>query len=259
MAPEVIIQRCRSLYAKLLRLYPKPHYQRFAESMEQTFNDRLLETVRQQKSVIGTALSMFIDTGLELARQNGKSIMRTNRNILRIAIVTALILLVPLLSMLITGETGWGPGDYVLAGSLLFGTGLAWELISRRTRSLAYKAAITIALVAAFVLVFANLAVGIVGSEDNPVNLMYFGVLAVGLIGAILVRLEAQGMARALFATAFAHTVVAVCALIIESRSSGSGLGEIVMLNACFVALFVGSALLFRRAGAAAPRTATSL
>src|SRR4029077_16900076 len=31
--------RYRNLYAKLLRLYPKPYRERFGEEMEQTFND----------------------------------------------------------------------------------------------------------------------------------------------------------------------------------------------------------------------------
>jgi hypothetical protein len=53
-----------------------------------------------------------------------------------------------------------------------------------------------------------NLAVGIIGSEDNPANLMYGGVLAVGIIGAIIARFEPHGMARALVATTLATSAV---------------------------------------------------
>jgi hypothetical protein len=42
--------------------------------------------------------------------------------------------------------------------------------------------------VAAFILIWMNLAVGIIGSEDNPANLMYGGVLAVAIVGAFMVR-----------------------------------------------------------------------
>ncbi len=51
---------------------------------------------------------------------------------------------------------------------------------------MAYRFAVGVALAAAFLLVWMNLAVGLIGSEDNPANLMYFGVLAVGFIGAII-------------------------------------------------------------------------
>ena len=35
---------------------------------------------------------------------------------------------------------------------------------------------------AAFLLIWINLAVGIIGSEDNPANLMYGAVLLLGLV-----------------------------------------------------------------------------
>ena len=55
-------------------------------------------------------------------------------------------------------------------------------------------------------------------------------------------------MARALLATALAQTLVAAIALSAGLGAPASGPLEILMLNGCFVALFVGSAWLFRRA-----------
>ncbi len=79
--------------------------------------------------------------------------------------------------------------------------------------------------------------------------MMYFGVLAVGIIGAIIARFQPPGMARALYATALAQTAVAVIALI-------AGLGstapiwpkDILLLTGFFVALWLLSAWLFRNA-----------
>ncbi len=102
------------------------------------------------------------------------------------------------------------------------------------------------ALAAAFILVWVNGAVGIIGSEDNDANLMYYGVLAVGLIGTFVARFQPRGMA--LFAMALAQALVAVIALIAGLGSPWSGPLEILVLNGFFVALFVGSAWLFRRA-----------
>ena len=117
-----------------------------------------------------------------------------------------------------------------------------------RINSTAYRSAIGVALAAAFFLVWLSLGVGIIGKDGDPANLMYFGVLAVGIVGALIARLRAHGMARALFAMALAQAVVAAIALIAGLGLPWSGPAEIVLLNAFFVALFAGSGWLFRRA-----------
>ncbi len=123
-----------------------------------------------------------------------------------------------------------------------------YELAARKGGNPAYRAAVGIALAAALLLVWINLAVGIIGSEDHPANAMYIGVLAVGTIGAIIARLQPHAMARALFATALAQALVAVIAVILGLGAPASGPLKLVALNGFFVGLFIGSALLFRYA-----------
>ena len=118
-----------------------------------------------------------------------------------------------------------------------------------KTYGTAYRAAVGLALAVAFLLAWASLAVGIIGSEDDPANLMYVGVLAVGIIGAFIARFRPHGMARALFATALAQVLVAVIVLIFGLGLPWSPPLEILGLTGFFVALFVGTALLFRYAG----------
>ena len=117
-----------------------------------------------------------------------------------------------------------------------------------RINSTMYRSAIGVALAAAFILVWLSLGVGIIGKDGDPANLMYFGVLAVGIVGAIIARLQPYGMARALFATALAQALVAVIALIARLGLPWSGTAEILVLNGFFIALFTGAAWLFRRA-----------
>lgn len=117
-----------------------------------------------------------------------------------------------------------------------------------RINSTAYRSAIGVALTSAFVLVWLSLGVGIIGKDGDPANLMYFGVLAVGIVGAVIARVQPTGMARALFATALAQALVAAIALIAELGLPWSGPAEIVILNGFFIAMFAGSAWLFRRA-----------
>ena len=92
-----------------------------------------------------------------------------------------------------------------------------------------------------------NVAAGLIGIEDDdPANLLYVGVLAVGGIGAIIARLQSPGLARAMFATAMAQAVVGVIALQLPNTASRT---QIVILHAVFVALLAGAALLFRHSG----------
>lgn len=173
----------------------------------------------------------------------------TYRSVAGFALATAFILLVPLLAMLFTGEVAWDLADFVFAGVLIFGTGLTYVLAARKAGNIAYRAAVGVALAAAFILIWATGAVGVIGSEDNPANLMYGGVLAVGIAGALIVRFEPQGMARTMVATAVVQGLVAVIAVIAGLVDSPlNGLVEILIINGFFVTLFVGSGLLFRYA-----------
>ncbi len=164
--------------------------------------------------------------------------------------LAALILLLPLLAMQFTTEVAWDFADFMIFGALLAGAGGAYELAMRVSGHRAYRAATAVALAAAFILIWVNLAVGIIGDEGNPANLMYVGVLAVGIIGAIITRGQPRGMARTLSVMAFAQALVPVIALLflkIAPISGPAGL-IILVLNIGFIILFVGSALLFRRA-----------
>jgi hypothetical protein len=179
-----------------------------------------------------------------------------NKNIIRIALVTAFILLLPLVAMQFTDEVVWDLADFAIAGVLLFGAGLTYQLVASKEGTIAYRAAVGVAVATALILVWINLAVGLIGSEDNPANLLYGGVLAVGIVGATIARFQPHGMARALFATALAQALVPVIALIIwkppvTSEQELLGMLGVFGLNGLFAALFVGSAGLFRRAARA--------
>lgn len=120
--------------------------------------------------------------------------------------------------------------------------------MATHSNSAAYRSAIAVALAAAVMLVWLSLGVGIIGKDGDRANAMYFGVLAVGLIGAIIARLHPSGMARALFATALAQALVAAIALIARLGLPWSGPAELIALNGFFIAAFAGSAWLFRHA-----------
>lgn len=164
---------------------------------------------------------------------------------------TALGLLVlPWVAMQVTAEVAWSLGDFVLFGAMLAVACGAFELAARMTGSRMYRAAVGVAAGTAFLLVWLNLAVGLIGSEDNPANRMYAGVILVGMGGALLVRFRASGMVWVLVATAAAQGLV-------MGVSWALGLGHAFVLTGGFMALWLTSAALFHRAaGCRAVKTA---
>jgi len=87
-----------------------------------------------------------------------------NKRLIIIVLVSVILLLIPLIAMKFTDEVNWTLSDFIIAGALLFGTGLMCELVIRKVKKINYRIAICIALLVLFLLVWAELAVGIFGT-----------------------------------------------------------------------------------------------
>lgn len=157
----------------------------------------------------------------------------------------AALLLLPWVAMQFTGEVAWDRADFALFGAMLLVVCASFELAIRRSvrwsSGPVYLAAVAVALATAFVQVWMNLAVGLIGSEDNPANRIFAGVIAVLAVGAVIARLRPRGMVRALVATALAQALAAVVAAL-------AGWGHVWVLTLGFVLLWLLSAVLFRKA-----------
>lgn len=182
--------------------------------------------------------------------------MTLTKNLTWLALATAVLLAIPLVAMQFTEEVRWTFSDFVFAGGLLFGTGLTYVVVAQRGGNRTYRLAVAVAVVAALLLVWANAAVGLVGSEDNPANILYGGVLLVAIGGAVLAQLRPAGMARAMFAAALTYGLVTVVALFGWPATGAAaepalGLTNVLGANALLAALWVGAGLLFWRAAGA--------
>ena len=155
----------------------------------------------------------------------------------------AALMLAPVVATLVSDEMKWDSADFALFGLILLAACGAWELAMRKTRSWYYAAAAVVAAGTAFLLFLVNGAVGFIGDEGDPVNLLFFGVLTLALGGAIIVRFRAEGMARAMAVTAGAQVAAAALAVLMEPDVKGFLLG-----TAMFVPLWLLSAWLFARA-----------
>lgn len=153
----------------------------------------------------------------------------------------ALLLSLPLIAMQFTDEVNWTLSDFVIMGVLLGGACAAYELGTRLSGHWAYRGGFAVAILAGFLMIWINLAVGIVGNEDNPVNMLFFLILIVGAIAAPLGRFSAMGMARAMYATALAQGLVTAWIAL-------AGHGYTFVLAGFFIAAWLCAAHLFRRA-----------
>ena len=87
-----------------------------------------------------------------------------NKRLSGIVLIVVLILLIPLIAMQFTDEVNWTLSDFVVAGVLLLATGLMSEVVIRKVNKMEHRIAIYLAILVAFLLIWAELAVGIFGT-----------------------------------------------------------------------------------------------
>jgi hypothetical protein len=88
-----------------------------------------------------------------------------NKRLIIILSVIAVLLLIPLVAMQFTNEVDWNIMDFAIMGVLLLITGLSCELLLRKVKSLKYRLILCGFVLLAFLLVWAELAVGIFGTS----------------------------------------------------------------------------------------------
>ena len=119
------------------------------------------------------------------------------------------------------------------------------------TRSTSYRLGLAVTVGTVLFLLFGAGALGIIGAGGRA-DLMYLGVIAVGVVGALASRLRPGGMSLTLFAMAAAQVVVAVIALVAVVPGSDASVLDLIGLTAMYAGLFSVAAWLFGRAAAPA-------
>ena len=84
-----------------------------------------------------------------------------NKRIKFILLTVIFLFLIPLVAMQFTDEVNWTLMDFIIAGGLLLSTGLVFDFVLRKIKSLKYRIASLIALLIVLLLIWAELAVGI--------------------------------------------------------------------------------------------------
>lgn len=151
------------------------------------------------------------------------------------------LLAAPLLAMRFTDEVDWSAADFAVAAALFASCGSAFELAARSSRDRHYRAGAAVALATGLLVVWVNLAVGIVGSEDEPFNLVFFVAPVVALVFAAAGRGRAAGMVHAMLAAAAAQLLAG--ALVRPAAPEAMTLATLLV-----TAPWLLAAALFRRA-----------
>ena len=223
-------------YGKLLRLYPVAFHERFGEGMEQTFRDLCRERQQAGRGVTGLAAWVYFETAAGIVKENGAYMTEMQKTVVRAAVVALVLLMAPVVGSQVVEGWNWGPGAFVFTYLMFFGAALAYGLIAGRMGAWAYKAGVGLALVSGFVMGWATMVH--MSETENPVNLVYFGVLAVGAVGAWLARLKARGMARAMFAMAGALAVAFVITQVVMVDTPAGPVWDVGMRHGGGMALF---------------------
>ncbi|RMD87975.1 MAG: hypothetical protein D6807_06785 [Alphaproteobacteria bacterium] len=159
------------------------------------------------------------------------------------------IAVLPLLAMQVTDEVRWSLSDFLLFAAMLGGAGAFFELAARVSRRTPFRLAAGIAVGTAFLLVWANAAVGLLGPGGAASNLLAYAVPVVMLAGTVLARFRARAMTRVMWWTAATQVLVGLAAFLPAAHATDSPLAwNIAGMTASFVLLWLLAGALFLRA-----------
>lgn len=159
-----------------------------------------------------------------------------------------LVLLIPLIAMRFTAEVRWTGFDFAVAGLMLAALVGAFELAVRLSGDGGYRAGAAVTAVAAFLMVWAQGAVSLVGSETDLSGLLFLMPLAVGAVGVLAARFRARGLSRTLWVMAGVQIITAAVGFVVTRDADA-------VLPGFWVAAWAVSAILFDRSARKAARS----
>lgn len=155
------------------------------------------------------------------------------------------LLLTPLVMMQFSDEWHWTIGSFLLAGTMIGGVGLLYELAERASGSRAYRAGVAVALVASFLTVWTTLV------RDDGNGIGFFLVIMAAAVGGFSAWFRPAGMARTMLGVAIMQALLGVA---IATAPSTAGLPDgplkALLFSGFFTALWLMSAACFRAARA---------
>lgn len=160
------------------------------------------------------------------------------------------LILTPLVAMQFTKEVDWDETDFIVA-TIIFGiVGGLIEFAVRLSSNWYFRLGAMFAVLAGFMVIWSNLAVGMIGNEDNPVNLWFGLVLLIAIIGSIAARFRGSILPKAMLMAGAVQIAIGIFAGILGSDMRG-GRFTIVLS----VAWLISSLLFWCAARSARPKS----
>ncbi len=133
----------------------------------------------------------------------------------------------------------WTASDFVIMGLLLGSVGVGIEFLVRRSGSTFTRLGAAVAVIASFLTIWVNLAVGMIG--DGKYNLLFAGVILFGLCGMAITRLATRPTSIVMVITAALELAAALGGYAQDPRGA--------VLSCFFVVPWLAAAALFRAGG----------
>jgi hypothetical protein len=152
-----------------------------------------------------------------------------------------LLLIAPAVAMQFEGNgVDWTASDFIFAAVFFGIVGGLFELTARASTNFAYRIAVVLAVACGFLQIWINLAVGIIGNEDNSANWTYFAVVLMAAAGAIVALGNPRELARAMWSVAGAQAIFSIIHAVNGTPTP--------IIDGFFMALWIAAARLFARA-----------
>lgn len=131
------------------------------------------------------------------------------------------LILTPLVAMQFTAQVNWDETDFIFATIIFAIVGGLIEFAVRLSSNWYFRLGSMFAVLAGFMVIWSNLAVGMIGNEDNPVNLWFGLVLLIAIVGSIAARFRPRILPQAMFVAGAVQIAIGTFAGILGSDTRG--------------------------------------
>lgn len=157
--------------------------------------------------------------------------------------VALILVLTPAVMMRIGDGWHWTFGSFVVAGAVIGGFLLLYEVAERASSSRAYRLGVAVALVTSFVAIWTTIV------RDDGNGMSFFMPIMGAMLGAFAAWFRPAGMARAMLGVAILQALFGLAIATAPAGASGpEGPMRAVMAAAVFTIMWLASAALFRAA-----------
>ena len=144
-------------------------------------------------------------------------------------------------------EITWGAEDYFVAWLLFLGAAGIYKQLAVSGSDLYHRLGVGLSAFTVLALVWVNLAVGMIGSEDDPANRLYYFLALGALFSIFAAGRRPAWLARVMFVAALCQLLVPWIAFLLWPAPAHQAVVRILLFNLLFAVSWLLAAFLFKR------------